>query len=68
MLRTQELDKITLNEFILFLKKNLEIENKITLLTSNNIGLLINIFGLLGKNEVINIDELCHYLTNDKAV
>lgn len=44
------------------------IENKITLLTSNNLGLLLNIFNLLNKNGIVNNDDLCHYLINDKKV
>ena len=65
---TQEFDKITLNEFIHFLKKNLEIDNKITLLSSNNLRILLNIFNLLSKNGIVNTDDFCHYLINDKTV
>ena len=59
---------MTVNEFISFLKRNLEIETKITLLTSNNLNILIQNFQMLSHNERANIDELCHSLANNKAI
>ena len=46
---------MTVHEFISFLKRNLDDENKITLLTSSNLNLLIESFSMISRHNIANI-------------